>query len=164
MRMLTMVLVAVAVAGCGGATIQKTDQPAPPAVSTPAPTDELPAPALLGGTGVITFGTAYDPDTLTVTKPVTRFKATYKGEIAWSASLAEPAGSTTLEIALTRRSKGGAEETIFQEQVPIANPEFDTLANQIDLLLLVDRKAGTYVMRYIREGTVLAEGEFTVVK
>jgi len=39
------------------------------------------------------------------------------------------------------------------------------LANQIDLALLLDRKPGTYVMRYMRDdGTVLAEGEFTLVK
>ena len=98
------------------------------------------------GTGVITFGTAYDPDDLSIPQPRASFKTTTK-KIAWSASLLTPAGATSLTLILA-----------------VSDPSFDVLANEADLALLLDRKAGTYVMRYLRGSDVLAEGQFALVK
>lgn len=149
----------ILVAGCGGGG---TPGPATPAStpSTPEPTEEPVVPDL---SGTIEFGTKFDPDTLVMTKPTDRFKRTYK-PISYVIHLSEPAGATSLTLTLTKRSSGGAETTIVSVPFDVANPEFDIFANSADLGFLVDRKAGTYVMRLIREGDVLAEGTFTLVK
>lgn len=123
---------------------------------------EAPEFTLPHGYGEILFGTGYDPDTLEIIGERTRFKATYH-PISWSASFIEPAGSTSILLTLSSKSAGGAEATLYSLDVNIANPDFDTLANSADLALVLDNKPGTYVMRYIREGTVLAEGEFELV-
>ena len=160
-RLIGAILVAAVLAGCAGGG---TPRPATPASSpaTAEPTDDLSslAPDL---SGTIEFGTKFDPDTLVMTKPTDRFKRTYK-PISYVIHLSEPAGATRLTLTLTKRSSGGAETTIVSVPFDVANPEFDTFANSADLGLLVDRKAGTYVMRLIREGDVLAEGTFTLVK
>lgn len=155
-RSAALALIAVILAAC--ASVQTMS---PPATEVPA-TDELLAPevALLG---TIEFGTKYDPDTLVMLKPAGRFHAT-ASEIAYVIHLSEPAGTTSLTLSLTRRSSGGAETTIVSLPFEVANPDFDTFANAVDLAFLVDRKLGTYVMRMIREGDVLAEGTFTIVK
>jgi hypothetical protein len=111
-------------------------------------------------TGVITFGTSYDETTLEIAKPQTKFKTSAKS-IAWSASLSEPANASTLTIVIARVTSGGAESLLVKEDVDMSNPDFDILANKIDLAALVDRKAGTYVMRYLRDKDILAEGTFT---
>ena len=115
------------------------------------------------GSGKITFGTAYDDTTLMIPKPITRFKATYP-TIAWSAEFSEPAGATTVELVFARVSSGGAETIIDRADVPISSPDFDLIANSLDLASIADNKPGTYVLRYVRGGTVLAEGTFTLVK
>lgn len=121
-----------------------------------------PAP-VYGGSGIITFGTAYDPDTLLISKPTSRFKRTYP-EIAWSAELTRGAGSTTMTWIIASQSASGTEVTLLNQEQTVSNPDFDLLANVADLAFLVDNKAGTYVMRYIESGEVLAEGTFTLVK
>jgi hypothetical protein len=113
--------------------------------------------------GVITFGTAFDPDTLAITKPVSQFKATSKS-IAWSASLTESADATSLTFIIASQSTSGTERVIIKQEVDVSNPDSDTFANDADLALLVDRKKGTYVMRYLRDSKVLAEGTFTLTK
>lgn len=154
-----LLAIALLVAACGTA--------APPAgvptiASNPTltPTD---APVVGGGTGVISFGTGFDADSLAITGAKSSFKASTK-KIAWSASLLEPAGATTLTIVIASRSKSGVERILVKQDVDISDPAFDTLANAVDLGLLVDRKPGTYVMRYLRDADVLAEGTFTLVK
>jgi hypothetical protein len=115
------------------------------------------------GSGVITFGTAYNADSLLIAKPLTTFKRTVK-TIAWSAEFSESAGATTVKFVFASVSKGGAESIIDQEDVAISSPTFDLLANKANLAAVAGNKAGTYVLRYIREGTVLAEGTFTLTK
>jgi hypothetical protein len=159
MRRLTLILVAMLIAGCGGGTAaQRTDTPAAPVV-TAAPAPETPSP----GSGVITFGTAYNADSLLIAKPLTTFKRTVK-TIAWSAEFSESAGATTVKFVFASVSKGGAESIIDQEDVAISSPTFDLLANKANLATVAGNKAGTYVLRYIRKGTVLAEGTFTLTK
>lgn len=153
-----LVLAAVMLAACSGTPAA---QPAAPTAYAPdAPVETL---APLYGTGVITFGTSFDPDDLSIAAPKSTFKVGSK-KIAWSASLSRPAGATTLTLIIASRSKSGVETTLIKEDVDVSNPDFDTLANDADLALLVDRKAGTYVMRYLRDSTVLAEGTFTLIK
>jgi hypothetical protein len=159
MRRLTPVLMAVLVAGCSGGTVaQRTDSLTAPVV-TAAPVPDTPPP----GSGVITFGTAYNADSLLIAKPLTTFKRTVT-TIAWSAEFSEPAGATTVKFVFASVSKGGGESIVYQDNAAISNPTFDLLANKANLAAIAGNKAGTYVLRYIRGGTVLAEGTFTLVK
>lgn len=151
-------LIALLTAGCsrGGAEVATPTPVTPAPVVTEAPPD-------LSGLGIIEFGTSYDEDSLTIPKPTARFKRTIKS-IAWSAQLTEPANATSLELIVASVSKTGVEKVIVKTDVDVSDPDFSIFANEVDLGLLLDRKAGTYVMRYLRESKVLAEGEFTLVK
>jgi hypothetical protein len=155
MKRLVMALAIVA-AGCSSVPAFPAQTPFVPATQAPLPTDDR-----IAGAGVITFGTAYDKDTLLITNPKSSFKKNVR-KIAWSAELSEPAGATSMTFILASRSRSGAEKIIIRQEVDVSSPDFDLFANALDLGLLLDRKAGTYVMRYIREGDVLAEGEFTL--
>ena len=145
-------------AACSGArpVATTTQQPA----TTPQPTPDPTVPATFGR---ITFGTSYDPDTLEIAKPITKFKRTI-AMIAWSASLSDTVNATSIELVIASQSASGTERVIERVDIDVANPDSDTLANKVDLASIVGNKAGTYVMRYIRDGKVLAEGTFTLVK
>ena len=150
-----LIVAALVVAGCGGGQAAVA-----PTVEIVVP-DPTPEPVI--GSGIVTFGTAYDPDTLLITKPLTTFKLKTK-TIAWSASFSEPAGATSIEMILASVSKTGAETVLIQTPTSVSSPEFDLLANKADLVTLVGGKAGTYVLRYLRGSTILAEGTFTLTK
>jgi len=155
-----LLVLALLVVGCGGTPAAATSTPL--VTSAPAATPEVVEPDL-AGLGVITFGTSFDRETLLIDKPASRF-GRGRDEIAWSAQFVEAAGATTITLILARVSKGGAEEVVVTTDVDIANPDFSLLANSADLAGIADNKAGTYVLRYLREATVLAEGEFTLLK
>jgi hypothetical protein len=112
---------------------------------------------------VITFGTAYDPKTLQIAKPLTRFKRTFR-EIAWSADLSRGVDAASMSWVVVRRSTSGVEKAVFDVDEPIDGPGIRTVANAGDLASIVGNVAGTYVMRYVDSGEVLAEGIFTLVK
>ena len=157
MRIL-FVLTVLIVAACSGGGTVVTDAPD---AASPAEAPTVTDPPLddFEGAGVITFGRSYNEDTLLIDEPKTKFKRNVK-KIAWSASFIEPAGSTTITILLAKVSKNGAETLIDSSDTEISNPEFDLLANEGDLAGIVDNKAGKYVLRYLREDTLLAEGTF----
>lgn len=155
-RFHTLALAAcLALIGCSSPAAPTT---APQTFVPITPTETL---APLYGTGVITFGNNYDPDTLDIVGPTSVFKASAK-RIAWSASLRRPAGATSLTLIIASRTKSGVETTLIKQSVDVSDPGFDQLANAIDLGSLLNRKPGTYVMRYLRESDVLAEGTFTL--
>jgi hypothetical protein len=144
---------------------QTSPPPAPPqpTATTYIPPSETPTIAPVHGTGIITFGTAYDSTDLTIPSPKTSFKTTAK-TIAWSASFSESAGATTITLILASVSSSGVEKIIDKEDVAVSNPDFDILASKADLASIVGRKAGTYVLRYLRDATILAQGQFKLVK
>ena len=135
--------------------------PALPSATAPmdVPAEQRPESLL----GTIEFGTKYDPDTLEMTRAAHRFHASAKS-IAYVIHLSEAAGSTSLTLTLTRRTSGGAETTIATVPFEVANPDFDTFANWYDFAAFADRELGTYVLRIVREGKLLAEGTFRLVK
>jgi len=112
--------------------------------------------------GVITFGNSYDKTTLLIDEPRTKFKRADR-EICWSANFSEPVGAASLRWILARAGSGGTETLKFREDIDISNPEFDLFASCTNVTYLLDNKAGTYVMRYLRKETVLAEGTFKLV-
>jgi zinc-ribbon domain len=144
-----------------GAEAQPTRTSSPSARATVEPTTPEPLP--LFGSGMITFGKDYDPDTLFIADETARFKTTYP-EIAWSAELNRAIGATSIEWVLASQSASGTERVIWSQELDISNPDSDLLANKLDLAFFVDYKPGTYVMRYIESGEVLAEGTFTLVE
>lgn len=154
-----LALIAVLVAACSASPAAPT---LPVITAAPAPTVSVTDP-IAGRTGKIAFGNNYDHDTLAVTGPTSIFKTSAK-RIAWSASLWDSVNATSVTWILATQSKTGVETVLFKEEHDISNPDSDTLANAIDLGLLVGRKPGTYVMRYLRGKDVLAEGTFTLVK
>ena len=121
------------------------------------------APVEDSAVGVITFGTSYDPDTLDIPEPLTRFKRTFP-VIAWSADLAHGVSAAFLSWTVVRRSDSGMEETMFDVEEPIDGSTITSLANSADLAFHVEHIAGTCVMRYLDSNEILAEGTFTLVK
>lgn len=108
--------------------------------------------------GRIVFGADYNPATLDIIGEVTQFPLSTK-VIAWSARFREPAGATTLTLVLASVT-GSSELIVDSTDVAISNPAFDVVAHRADLVSVVDGKAGTYVLRYLRGATILAEGRF----
>jgi len=156
-----IVLAALVLAGCSDTA--NAPVPARTAAPTTAPTAVPAAAPEFSRTGIITFGKSFNTNTLKIIGPAVSFKASSK-LIAWSAELSEPAGATTITVILASRTAGGAESLLYKLDVDISDPSFGILANKADLALVVDRKPGTYIMRYLRGGTVLAEGTFRLVK
>ena len=153
-----LLLIAVIVAGCGGSLAPLA--PIPTAIATEAPTPEVtPEPT----PGVIEFGLDFDTDTLAIIKPTSRFKRTYP-LIAYVAYLSGPANAVKLTEIFATLSMTGAEKVIYAEPFDLSDPSSDTIGNKADLATLAGHKAGTYVMRILRDATVLAEGTFTLVK
>jgi len=161
--LLTAALLAVVVVACGSAA-RPLITARPPAVTLPpteAPVAEEPLPDLTG-LGVITFGTGLDEEAFEVTGETRRFKRTYRN-IAWVAQLDRAVGTDTLEWVVAEVRKGGSESVLYRDEITVANPEHDAFANELDLALLLDNKAGRYVMRYLVGGEIAAEGEFELV-
>ena len=158
-RLLAIALLVAACSESGTAgAVTAPGQIEPTGVATPEPT-----PAHEGGTGRITFGTAYDPDTLEITTPFTKFKRGYPA-IAWSADLTHAVGPTSITLVISRQSTTGVDETIVSQDVKIGDPDITILANVADLASLVDNRPGTYVMRYVKSVEILAAGSFTLVE
>jgi len=159
MRLLLGVLV-VALAACSnsGATA------APEATDAPEVTVDPEATADASDTaGVVTFGKSYNAETLRIAHPIKKFKRN-TASIAWSAEFIETAGAKSITFVIARVTTGGSESIVFTTDVDVSNPNADIFANKADLASVVDNRAGTYVVRYLREGTVLSEGTFQLVK
>jgi hypothetical protein len=157
------VAIALFLSACADASAYPT---AAPALVRTVPVEEavvLAAPVKDPVIGVITFGTAYDPDTLAIPKPLTRFKRTYP-VIAWSANLSRGVKAAFVWWTVVRRSESGDEEVMFEVEEPIDDASLTTLANSGFLTFHVEYIPGTYVMRYIDSREVLAEGTFTLVE
>ena len=161
MRKVSALLVAAfLLASCGSGSQPATPTATAAVVATPEPSI---APVVDPMAGIVEFGAKLDQDNVEIQKPRDSFKRTVK-KIAWVAHLSEPAGGTSLTFIIAKRSKSGAETVLEKLDVPIADPSFDTLGNAVDLASVVGNKAGTYVLRYLRDGTVLAEGTFQLTK
>lgn len=156
------VAVILLVSACGSGNAFATAGPA--LVKAPAGVDIIapitPAPRTVPG--VITFGTRYDSKTLRIARPLTRFKRTFP-EIAWSADLNRGVNAASMSWIVVRRSAAGVEKVVFDVDEPIDGPDIRTVANAGDLARSLGNVAGTYVMRYVDAGDVLAEGTFTLV-
>jgi hypothetical protein len=158
-----LIAIVMLFSACGGGGDYATAAPA--LVRTVSGVDAIAQfePVPITVTGVITFGTAYDPDTLGIPKPLTRFKRTFP-RIAWSADLSRTVQTAYLSWVVVRLSRLGVEETVFDVDEPLDDASATTLANSGDLANLLDNATGTYVMRYLDSREVLAEGTFTLLK
>jgi hypothetical protein len=151
-------LLAFAVAACApavdAAAAAKSAPPVPPSIdyTTPEP------PPL----GLITFGQSFDPLTKRALQVRTQF-TTDDPEIAWSTSLLQAVATKKLQMLIASRSAAGTERMVARKDVKVDDPTSDVFATKSNLAATVDRKAGTYVLRYLREGMVIAEGTFTLV-
>jgi len=161
-RALAFVVVGLLLLAVGGGLLWNRLQvtsTAGPVQATPTPFIAVTLPPALPGP--IAFGTGYNSDTLAITGARSTFARTYS-PIAWSATLSGPAGATKLTWLIASQSASGTESIVWTQDVDFSNPAFDTLANKDDLASLVGNVRGTYVMRYLRGATILAEGTFTL--
>jgi hypothetical protein len=149
MRRAALGLVLLVSAGCSAA--------APP---TPTPTPYVaPTPTPFVGSGLISFGTGLDEATLTVTGGRSSFPATTKA-IAYSGEFSQIPGATTLEFLIAKRSSSGTETQVYKNTIDLTSPESVFIGDRFDLGALVGRHKGTYVLRFVLGGTILAEGQF----
>jgi hypothetical protein len=160
--MKTMIVLLIAavfsLSACGGSVAQITPVPSSE-VATPTP-DPTPAPTPFGA-GVITFGKKYDQSTLEIPSPLSEFPRTTRN-IAWSAYLAEEPAALELTWMLIKTKASGVENLVYKWTTDVTNPTYTMWANKVDLMYWADYKAGTYLLRVLRDdGTVLAEGSFT---
>jgi hypothetical protein len=156
------VALALLVSACADPSAYPT---AAPALVRTVPVEDavvLIAPITESAIGVITFGTAFDPESLLIPKPLARFKRTFP-VIAWSAGLSRRVTAAFVSWTVVRRSESGAEEVVFDVEQPIDDPTLTRLANSGALTQHLHFVPGTYVMRYSDAGAVLAEGTFTLV-
>ena len=133
-----------------------------PSVPISTPASSTPTAGTQGSAGLITFGTAFDPKTLYITKAATRFRTTYH-EICFSASLTAAAGASSLKMVMGRLT-GGSETQVWSQIIEISDPKTDVLADCTDLAQAAGQRAATYAVRYLRGGTILAQGSFSLVK
>jgi hypothetical protein len=59
-------------------------------------------------------------------------------------------------------NSGGAETPVANTSVAVSNPAYDTFGNAADVATILNNQAGDYVMRFIRDSKVLAEGHFSL--
>lgn len=155
--------IALLLSACADASAYPT---AAPALVRTVPVEDaivLIAPDSQSEIGAIMFGTSFDPETLDIPKPLTRFKRTFP-VIAWSASLSRGVTAGFVTWTVVRQSELGDNEIMFEVEEPIDDSSLTTLANSGSLTFHVDYIPGTYVMRYVDADEVLAEGTFTLVK
>jgi hypothetical protein len=112
---------------------------------------------------MIVFGRELDASGLGIASPVTAFEARPEVYVAWRAELSEPVGSTTVERIVARR-EGNGERLLQSDIVRLTTPDATVIADQLHVDVIAEGLTGTFVLRYIRQGTVLAEGEFQVVE
>jgi hypothetical protein len=154
--------IALLVAACASAAVAPTSAPLASSAPTGGPASG-PATASVRGSGVISFGHDYDPGSLRIIDGAATFRTT-EPEIAWRADFAETAQAASVEFVLLSVAAGGAETVLERVDVAMASPDLQLLANRADLATLVKHRAGTYRLRYVRDGTVLAQGTFKLVK
>jgi hypothetical protein len=160
--------VAFIVAACGGgdgivATPLPTATPSvsltePPDVSPVTPSEPREGVFIGSHSGEITFGTDFDQNTLLIIEPLARF-STDVPSIAWSASLSEEVHTAEIDIYITEAGQG-TERPISRETLRVSNRQSNRFASKVDLASLVDHKAGTYRMTFIRFDEELAKGTF----
>jgi hypothetical protein len=110
---------------------------------------------------VITFGSDYDPVDLTIVAPATDFHV--GAHVAWRADFSRPPGTATVRFTLTELRPVGPSIVHWQEDIPLSNPAFTVLVNRAVLSTYAHDEPGTFVMRYLAGGTVLAVGTFIIV-
>ncbi len=112
----------------------------------------------------MTFGTGLDDTTLSVTGATRQFKTTAE-KICWSAVLSAPVGATSVGAVVSLIGPGTAQTVVASDpKVPVTDPAAGLIAKCEDLRFLLGQQAGTYSIRYVHGGTVLAEGTFKLVK
>jgi hypothetical protein len=104
---------------------------------------------------------AFSEDTLRITAPSESFPRGFAGTVWFVASLSEASGATSLTATLARRS-GETETVVWTRPFPIGDAGSTSLADGRSLAELGALQPGTYVMRFARGATVLAEGRFEV--
>lgn len=116
--------------------------------------------------GTIDFGSDFlkrGPHSILIVRPATTFSA--NGTLAWVAHFQQPASAKRLTITIDRLHGCARTHVYTGEHVRIDNPGVVLFGNKVSLRALAAlgvTPGSTYVLRYVRSGVVLAQGEFTV--
>lgn len=94
--------------------------------------------------------------------PGTQTRSTFSfGErVHWRARFGAPAGSARLEV-VTVRADDGWERVVSGHELWLAHPRASDYAGWLDESAY--RSPGRFILRFVRGGEVIAEGEFEVV-
>ena len=106
--------------------------PTPTAAPTPAMTIRPVTAAPFVGTGPMTFGVEYSPESFLIVKQATKFSVGVR-EIAWNAALLQPAGARALTLRFARVLKGGAEEVLDSVEIPLSDSRAMIVAATLDM-------------------------------
>lgn len=115
--------------------------------------------------GVVEFGSAYANNPLRIVQPHSSFGP--NDTVAWVAHLAQDAGTTSLTREFIRVRRGGHKIAVYQTVVTLSSPSDNALGLALPVSALATKgvtSPGTYILRYLRGSTVLAEGTFTLVR
>lgn len=131
----------------------------PPSPSpSPSPTEF--AIEVREGPGSIQFGTSFNQNTLRINDPRTTFPPS--GRLFWSAQLTEAPGVPSLLITVSRYDPATGSETLVREETwEVQNERATIFLRRQRVPQLIDGP-GIYVVRYLREDILLAEGYFRI--
>ncbi|HVM30020.1 MAG TPA: hypothetical protein VM305_04535, partial [Candidatus Limnocylindrales bacterium] len=114
------------------------------------------------GPGHVTFGSSWNRRTLEMQDVSATFSR--GGRIAWSAILSEPAGAPALTVEAARLDiEQDTEDVTWEELYEMQNQQSERILRRVPINRLTGGQAGIYVVRYLRDEEVLAEGYFELV-
>jgi hypothetical protein len=150
---LLLVIVPV-LSGCSLFTVPDTAPPCPPGSTVPTP-----GPTPTSQSGTVRFGTIINPN-LTVHHPRTTFGI--HEMLAWIAHFSHPIKSGLLHFELFRNECGRWVRVYKAANIAYAPNQRWTTRGIVPALRLEFRiiQLGTYQVRYLNRGSVVAQGEF----
>ncbi len=144
-------------AGLPGASASP-DAPSASPVETGSPSPE-PSVGGADDPGPIIFGARANTTTFRIIGEATTFRLQHT--ISWRAELPEPAGTNSLRLQIARLDPSGTERVVVDRPDAISNTRAQILLRRHRLSVLLDQP-GDYVVRYLRDDVVLAEGTLSV--
>jgi hypothetical protein len=113
--------------------------------------------------GSISFGSSIN-DSIELIEPKTMFGPSDR--FAMRAFLREPARAASLRWVVAKTTAAGSEWALIDQPWTISNPDFQIVGNEYamsELAWWLDGP-GTYVVRFYRDTTLLAEGRFELTE
>lgn len=124
---------------------------------------DAPLVSTLVGPAEIEFGSDYLESAqgdISITDPRSSFS--YDDEFAWVAHLDAPAGTTRVDLVLSKVTQSGGEQVIERTPMDLANPRYMVLFGKSPYFLSFI-EPGLYRLRVMSRDNTLAVGEFELI-